>query len=74
MHYAAFHGNITLIKYFISNGGNMLLTNRHKINMIHVAAQGDQPISISFFKDKGLDVNGVDGKYSTPLHWACYSG
>ena len=40
---------------------------------MHVAAQGDQPISMFFFKGKGLDIRSKDQRLSTPLHWACYS-
>lgn len=41
--------------------------------MLHVAAQGDQPISIYFFKLRGLDMHSRDNRGSTPLHWAAYS-
>ena len=41
--------------------------------MIHVAAQGDMPISIYFFKLRGLDLRSRDNRGSTPLHWAAYS-
>ena len=41
--------------------------------MLHVAAQGDQPISIYFFKLRGLDLRSRDNRGSTPLHWAAYS-
>ena len=40
--------------------------------MVHIAAQGDQPISLAYFKSIGLDLNKKDGKGSTPLHWAAY--
>ena len=40
--------------------------------MVHIAAQGDQPISLAYFKSRGLDLNKKDGKGSTPLHWAAY--
>ena len=42
--------------------------------MLHVAAQGDQPLSIAFFLDKGVDINSQDHKLSTPIHWAAFSG
>ncbi len=42
--------------------------------MLHVAAQGDQPASLYYFKEKGLDINSRDKKQSTPLHWAAFSG
>jgi ankyrin repeat protein len=40
---------------------------------MHVAAQGDQPISLYYFKEKGMDIKSRDHRNSTPLHWACYS-
>ena len=42
--------------------------------MLHVAAQGDQPYSLTFFREKGLKINSVDYEQSTPLHWACFAG
>jgi ankyrin repeat protein len=40
---------------------------------LHVAAQGDQPISLYYFKEKGMDLRAKDSRGSTPLHWVCYS-
>ena len=40
---------------------------------MHVGAQGDQPISLCYFKEKGMDILSRDHRNSTPLHWACYS-
>lgn len=51
----------------------MNIRNNFGINVMHVAAQGDQPISLYFFKDKGFDLKSRDNRLSTPLHWACYS-
>ena len=42
--------------------------------MLHLAAQGDQPYSLTFFREKGLSINSVDYEQSTPLHWACFAG
>jgi ankyrin repeat protein len=42
--------------------------------MLHVASQGDQPISLYYFIKRGLDVNSGDKKNSTPLHWASFAG
>ena len=41
--------------------------------MLHVAAQGDCPISIYFFMLRGLDLRSGDNRGSTALHWAAYS-
>lgn len=42
--------------------------------MLHVSAQGDQPVSLAFFREKGLDINSVELRGSSPLHWAAFSG
>lgn len=49
MHFASFYGNIYMCKYLLSMGGDAFVTNQHYINMLHVAAQGDQPKSLVFF-------------------------
>ena len=42
--------------------------------MLHVAAQGDQAYSLTYFKDCGLSIRSKDKEKSTPLHWACCAG
>lgn len=42
--------------------------------MIHVAAQGDQMLLLSYFKELGLSFTLRDIKGATPLHWAAYLG
>ena len=42
--------------------------------MLHVSAQGDQPVSLAFFLEKGLDINSQERRGSSPLHWAAFSG
>ena len=42
--------------------------------MLHVSAQGDQPISLAYFLSIGLDINSQDTRLSTPLHWAAFAG
>lgn len=42
--------------------------------MLHVAAQGDQPASLTYFYEMGLDINSKDKRDSTPLHWAAFAG
>ena len=42
--------------------------------MLHVAAQGDQAYSLTFFKEQGISINSEDEEKSTPLHWACFAG
>ena len=42
--------------------------------MLHVSAQGDQPVSLAYFLQHGLKINSKDLRESTPLHWAAFSG
>ena len=42
--------------------------------MLHVAAQGDQAYSLTYFRAKGLSIMSKDREWSTPLHWACVAG
>ena len=41
--------------------------------MLHVSAQGDQPLSLVYFLKLGLDINSMDKRLSTPLHWAAFA-
>lgn len=63
-----------MIKYLISLGADPFVTNQCEINMLHVAAQGDQPRSIAFFLKLGISINSKDKRLSTPLHWAAFAG
>lgn len=74
LHFASFHGNMDLIRLLVANGANVNEVNRQGINMLHVSAQGDQPVSLAFFIEKGLPINSKDLRESTPLHWAAFSG
>ena len=38
--------------------------------MLHVSAQGDNPASLAYFIKKGMDINVVDERGDSPLHWA----
>ena len=71
--YAAFKGNIKVIEMLLKAGANARHKNKFGIGVLHVAAQGDQPIVIYFFKMKGLNLREPDARMSTPLHWACWS-
>lgn len=74
IHYASFRGNIEMCQTLLDNGANMNLQNQYGLNVMHIAAQGDQPISLYFFKQKGMHLCSKDKRGSTPLHWACYQG
>ena len=73
MHFASFKGNIEICESLIQHGADIRAVNNFGINMLHVAAQGDMPISIYFFKLRGLDLRSRDNRGSTALHWAAYS-
>lgn len=74
LHFASFHGNVKLIKLLVKSGAIIHAKNLQGINMLHVAAQGDQAYSLTFFKQKRLNLQDQDGELSTPLHWACFAG
>lgn len=38
LHFAAFHGNMKLIRFLVDLGGNVYAKNKQEINMLHVAA------------------------------------
>ena len=74
LHFASFHGNIQLIKLLMRNKADFTVKTSEGINMLHVAAQGDQAYSLTYFKSKGLCIMSKDKERSTPLHWACCAG
>ena len=73
LHFAAFHGNIGMIRLLVKHGADVRAINRQGINMLHVSSQGDSPVSLAYFLEKGLDINSKDYRESTPLHWAAFS-
>ena len=75
IHYASYRGNLGLVRKFIDYGANYETLNNVGLNVLHMAAQGNQPLSIVYFvEEKGLDLNIKDKVGSNPLHWACYIG
>lgn len=73
LHYAAFRGNIPIIKLLISHGANPFVKDKDGHNVIHIAAQGDQVATIYYFiTNYNFDLNDRDKRESTPLHWAAY--
>ena len=73
IHFAAYKGNIDIIIELIKLGIDYNVKNYSGLNVMHMAAQGDCPNVLIFFKDKyKMDVNEKDETGNTPLHWACY--
>jgi len=58
----------------MKNKADFRVKTNEGINMLHVAAQGDQAYSLTYFKEKGLSIRSKDKEKSTPLHWACCAG
>lgn len=73
LHFASFKGNVSVCDELLKAGADLTCRNNFGIDVMHVAAQGDQPISLFFFKQKGCNIRSRDNRNSTPLHWACYS-
>ena len=74
--YAAFRGNLQLIIKLIDLGVSYQDKNKAGLNIIHMAAQGDNPNVIVYFKEK-YNTNlfdEVDDLQNNVLHWACASG
>ena len=75
LHYAAYKGNIEIAKFLIENGASVDVINKRGKNIIHSAAEGNEPsIMIYFMYYHAQDIFSIDELGSTPLHWACYSG
>jgi len=55
-------------------GADIHVKNNQGLNVMHIGAQGDQPVSMAYFLKKGLDIHELDNKGSTPLHWAAFLG
>lgn len=73
LHLASYRGNMDAVRALIAAGADVHAENFFGLNMVHVAAQGDQATTLYFFKSIGIDINKQDKRGSTPLHWACYS-
>lgn len=74
LHFAAFNGNIKIIKYLIELGADLDISNNRGLNVLHFASQGNQPASLIYFKEKyKLNLDSFDDFGARPLHWACYS-
>jgi ankyrin repeat protein len=74
IHYAAYRGNIAVMKLLEKYEAHLLLTNHLKMSVLHLAAQGDKPATFMHLHDKKLNLNQQDDKSSTPLHWASFAG
>jgi len=75
LHYTAFRGNVKILEKLIENGADITIKNNNGLSVIHMAAQGDKPNVLVYFKEKhGLSMDCLDAVNSTPLHWCSYMG
>ena len=71
--YATFKGNYEKVECLIKNGAKVEMRNFMGLSVMHMAAEGDKPNMLIYFKEKyGFSVNDRDYPGNTPLHWACH--
>ncbi|CAD8130848.1 unnamed protein product [Paramecium sonneborni] len=74
LHLAAYRGSLKTIKLLEQYWADYQIKNYKDLTVLHTATQGDCPLTIYYYLKKGIQVNIVDNKGSSPLHWAAYSG
>lgn len=75
LHYAAYRGNIRIIKLLYSYGCTISIKNDNGLNVMHLSAQGNQISAMVYFNEfHKYSYSCFDNANSTPLHWAAYSG
>ena len=75
IHYASYKGNVDAIKLLMTYGADVHMKTKKGLNVLHLAAQGDQPSSLVYFMEKfKFNFNAEDRYGSTILHWACFAG
>ena len=71
--YASFKGSYEKVDCLIKNGAKIEMRNFMGLSVMHMAAEGDKPNMLIYFKEKyGFSVNDRDYPGNTPLHWACH--
>ena len=71
--YATFKGSYEKVNILIENGAKVEMRNFMGLSVMHMAAQGDKPNMLIYFKDKfGFSIIDRDFPGNTPLHWACH--
>ena len=71
--YATFKGNLEKVECLIKHGAKVEMRNFMGLSVMHMAAEGDKPNMLIYFKDKyGFNVNDRDYPGNTPLHWSCH--
>ena len=71
--YATFKGSYEKVNLLIEHGAKVEMRNFMGLSVMHMAAQGDKPNMLIYFKDKfGFSIIDRDFPGNTPLHWACH--
>ena len=75
LHYASYRGNIKIIKLLIENNADVNALSYNGLNMLHKAAQGNQPSAIVYFNKKyNMRLDSPDNDQLNALHLAAISG
>ena len=73
--YAVFLGKYDTVICLIENGAKINMRNFMGLSVMHMAAQGDHPNMLIYFKEiYHFSINDRDYAGNTPLHWACHMG
>ena len=73
IHYGAETGSYLILTLLVEEANaDIYQKNRMGSTVLHISAQKDQPLSLYYFWQRGMDINILDDKGSTALHWACY--
>ena len=58
----------------VLHGADMYQCDPNKLNMLHMAAQGDSAGACVYLIERGFDPDCQDSQGMTPLHHAAYHG
>lgn len=74
IHYAAFTGDLSLMRELVARGADVRIKNQTGMSVLQFAAQGNQAAVITYLLDcHGFDINEVDSKNSSAVHWAIFN-